>query len=157
FTDQGALDADSLRRVIAFCVEAGAHGVVSPVNVSEFTTLSAAERGVVYRTIVDELERTGARGRVPYVAGVGAPATAQALHLARLAADAGADAVIAMPPFGTTLDEAGCYGFYAALSRTVALPVYVQNHEPVGAVTELRPGTPMSPKLLARMLRELDG
>ena len=44
FTDDGTLDVDSLRRVVAFCVEAGTHGIVSPVNASEFTTLTPAER-----------------------------------------------------------------------------------------------------------------
>src|SRR5688572_3364626 len=66
FSAEGALDVDSLRRVTAFCVETGAHGIVSPVNVSEFTTLSRDERVTVFRTIAREVG-----GAVPFVAGVG--------------------------------------------------------------------------------------
>ena len=44
FGPDGALDEDSLRRVLAFCFEAGAHGVVTPVNASEFSTLDPHER-----------------------------------------------------------------------------------------------------------------
>jgi 4-hydroxy-tetrahydrodipicolinate synthase len=162
FTDNGALDVDSLRRVVAFCLETGANGVVSPVNVSEFTTLSPAERETVFRTIAREIASAGAAGRVPFVAGVGAPTIEEALTYARRARDAGADAVIAMPTYATPLDEQGCFDFYAALAQAVDLPIYVQNHEPVGAWTASDGGAPcpgraMSAELLARILREIDG
>ncbi len=89
FTDDGALDVDSLRRLVAFCVEAGAHGIVAPVNASEFTTLSAEERHLVTRAAVEETERAGARGRVPVVIGVGARTTPEAAQFARYAEQAG--------------------------------------------------------------------
>lgn len=156
FTDDGALDVDSLRRVVAFCVQSGAHGIVSPVNVSEFTTLTPAERETVARTIVGETRRASEPGHVPVVAGVGAPTTAEAVRYAQRAEDSGADAVIAMPAYATPLDEQGCYDFYAALADAVSVPVYIQNHGPIGDGPGPRPGTPMSPELMARMLREID-
>ena len=155
FTDQGALDVDSLRRLIAFCVEAGAHGIVAPVNASEFTTLTPEERETVTRTVVQENERAGARGRVPVVIGVGAKTPAEAARYAKLASDAGADAVIAMPAFDPPLDEQGCFDFYATLSDATALPIYIQNHEPIGAGPGPRPGTSMTADLMARMLKEI--
>ena len=99
FTAEGALDVDSLRRVIAFCVEGGAHGIVAPVNASEFTTLTPEERQTVTRTVIQENQRAGGGGRVPIVNGVGAKTTAEAVRHTKLAEDAGADAVIAMPAF----------------------------------------------------------
>src|SRR6266542_4926119 len=62
FDGDGALDLDSLRRVVAFCLESGADGIVSPVNVGEFTTLSAVERETVFRTIAQEIECAGRGG-----------------------------------------------------------------------------------------------
>jgi len=155
FTDQGALDVDSLRRLITFCVEAGAHGIVAPVNASEFTTLTPEERETVTRTVVQENERAGARGRVHVVIGVGAKTPAEAARYAKLAADAGADAVIAMPAFDPPLDVQGCFDFYATLSDATALPIYIQNHEPIGAGPGPRPGTSMTADLMARMLKEI--
>jgi dihydrodipicolinate synthase/N-acetylneuraminate lyase len=157
FADDGTLDLDSLRRVVAFCVETGAHGLVAPVNVSEFTTLSPMERRLLVRTMVEENARCGGQGRVPVVAGVGAPTTAEAVRYAQEAEDAGADAIIAMPAYDPPPDEQGCYDFYAALDRAVRLPIYIQNHEPLGDGPHRRPGTVMSPELLARMLREIKG
>ena len=150
FTEQGALDVQSLRRLIAFCVEAGAHGIVAPVNASEFTTLTAEERETVTRTVIEVVD-----GAIPVVVGVGARTTEEAVRYARLARDAGADAVIAMPAFDPPLDEDGCFDFYAALSEAAALSVYIQNHEPIGSGPGPRPGTSMTAELMARMLREI--
>ena len=44
FQENGEIDIPSFRRVVDFCVECGAHGLVFPVNASEFTALSDAER-----------------------------------------------------------------------------------------------------------------
>jgi len=155
FTAEGALDVDSLRRVVDFCVEGGAHGIVAPVNASEFTTLTPEERQTVTRTVIQENQRAGGGGRVPIVNGVGAKTTAEAVQHTKRAEDAGADAVIAMPAFDPPLDERGCFDFYAALSEATSLPIYLQNHEPIGAGGGPRPGTPMTAELLARMLKEI--
>ena len=107
FTDDGKLDENSLRRLISFCVEAGSHGIVTPVNASEFTTLSDDERKTVSRIAIQENERAGGRGRVPVVVGVGARTTEEAAQYAAYAQDQGADAVIAMPAYDPPLDETG--------------------------------------------------
>jgi 4-hydroxy-tetrahydrodipicolinate synthase len=156
FAADGTLDEPSLRRVLAFCLESGAHGIVTPVNASEFTTLTPDERRTVARAAVEETERAGARGRVPVVVGVGARTTREAAQHARFAQEAGADAVIAMPAYDPPLDESGIYDFYAALADAVTVPVYIQNHEPIGAGPGPRPGTPMTPELMARLCREID-
>lgn len=157
FAEDGSLDEPSLRRVVAFCLEAGAHGLVTPVNASEFTTLDAGERRRVTSIAVEETERAGRRGQVPVVVGVCARTTPEAVDFARYAADAGADAVIAMPAYDPPPgDEAEAYAFFAALADAVDLPIYIQNHEKVGPPDRPGPGHPMTPELLARLCREID-
>ena len=56
----GAVDEVSLRRCVEFCVAAGAHGIVAPVNASESTALTDAERLRVTEVLVEQ-----AAGRVP--------------------------------------------------------------------------------------------
>ncbi len=80
--------------MIAFCLDAGAHGIVAPVNASEFWTLSDAERKRVAEIIVDEVDH-----RIPTVIGVAGGAASVAVEFARHAERIGADAVIAMPPY----------------------------------------------------------
>ena len=94
FDEHGEVDLAGLERCVAFCLEAGAHGVVALVNASEFTTLSDAERS----RIADRVVRAVA-GQVPVVLGVSAGTARLAAGYAVEARTAGADAVIAMPPF----------------------------------------------------------
>src|SRR5919202_3938205 len=128
---------------------------VTPVNASEFTTLSPDERRAVMRIAVEENQRAGGRGRVPVVIGVGARTTPEAVAYAKFAQKIGADAVIAMPAYDPPLDETGIYDFYAALDRALTIPIYLQNHERIGAPDRPGPGTPISPEFMARLCREL--
>jgi dihydrodipicolinate synthase/N-acetylneuraminate lyase len=153
FTADGAFDEASLRRTIAFCLEAGTHGIVTPVNASEFSTLTSDERHLVTRVTVEEIARAGKHGHVPAVIGVCAPTTAEAVGYARHAADAGADAVISMPAYGEATDEDTIFAFYAAIANVVApfgIPVYIQNHEKTGGI-----GHPMSAEFVTRLCVEI--
>jgi dihydrodipicolinate synthase/N-acetylneuraminate lyase len=145
FDAEGRLDEASLRRCVDFCVEAGAHGIVAPVNASEFFTLTEAERKRVVEIVVAQ-----AAGRRHVVAGVTGTSTQVACEMARHAAGAGADSVMAMPPFvrHPTPDE--IVDFYGALAEAAGVPVWIQNHIPPM-------GTPMAPALLARLLTEIPG
>ncbi len=144
FTDDGTLDRDSLRREVQFCVEAGAHGVVAPVNASEFWTLTDEERRSVAEVIVKTVD-----GRIPTVIGVAGGSTQVAVELARHARAIGANSVIAMPPYvrATPLDYT--FDYYRAISEATDLPIFIQNHDAPA-------GTRLSPEFIARLVRELD-
>lgn len=142
FTGGGELDEASLRRQVRFCLEAGAHGIVAPVNASEFYTLTDDERRQVVEIVAEETAR-----RVPFVAGCSAVSAQHAVMLARHAREAGADAVIAMPPVIRKASEPEIYDYYRAIAE-VGLPVVVQDFvAPIG--------TPMPVDLVARMVREI--
>jgi dihydrodipicolinate synthase/N-acetylneuraminate lyase len=144
FNENGTLDLESLRREVGFCIECGAHGIVAPVNASEFFTLSDDER----KQVVETLVRVTA-GRVPVVAGVSAVSAEVGAMLARHAADAGADALIAMPPYVRKASPDEIYAYYAALSNAAPLPIFIQNFvAPVG--------TPLTASFMARLLRAVD-
>jgi dihydrodipicolinate synthase/N-acetylneuraminate lyase len=143
FTDNGALDLASLRSEVEFCVAAGAHGVVAPVNASEAWTLTDDERRTVAETIVATVA-----GRIPVVVGVSAGSAAASVAFAQHAAAIGADAVIALPPTGPAAPLAAIYEFYRALAEAIAIPIFVQNHDAPY-------GTRLSPEFVARLVREL--
>ena len=145
FDVRGDLDVDSLRRCVDFCVRAGAHGIVAPVNASEFFTLTEGERKRVVEVVAEQ-----AAGRRSFVAGVTGASTRIAVELARHARAAGADAVMAMPPYVRHPDPEEIVEFYGEVARAAELPVWVQDYVPPL-------GTPMAPALLARLLREIPG
>jgi dihydrodipicolinate synthase/N-acetylneuraminate lyase len=144
FTDAGALDEESLHREVEFCLQCGAHGIVAPVNASEFTSLSDDERKRVVEIVVK-----AAASRAPVVAGVSAVGAEVAARFARHAADAGADALIAMPPYVRKASPDEIVAYYQAISDAAPLPIFIQNFvAPIG--------TPMTAAFMARLLREIE-
>jgi dihydrodipicolinate synthase/N-acetylneuraminate lyase len=146
FLQNGEIDVASFRRVVDFCVECGAHGLVFPVNASEFTSLSDAERMELSEVLVDQTA-----GRVPVVIGVAGVTKEVAAKLARHARDVGADAVIAMPPYVKRggLPEDVIFEYYVGIASAGRIPVIVQNYVPPI-------GTDMSAEFLVRMCEEIE-
>lgn len=126
FDDEGALLWADLERLFDWVIRAGAHGVVWPVMASEFNVLSFPERIEGMRRAVDV-----AAGRVPVVIGVADTSQAGAVALAEAAARAGADAVLAMPPWSTKMaSHALIEAYYRAIAEAAGLPVFIQNVSP---------------------------
>ena len=125
FDDQGAIDFNGLASCVEFCVESQAHGVVLPVNASEYFTLSDAERLQVIKCGIDTVA-----GAVPVVAGVSGASPQHALDLACRARDLGADALIALPPTSRQASQAQIEEHFRTLGEGVDLPVFIQDHDP---------------------------
>jgi 4-hydroxy-tetrahydrodipicolinate synthase len=139
FLEDGRVDYDGLGRVVEFIAESGAHGLVWPVLASEFYTLSDDERRRGFAIVGRR-----AAGRLPVVLGCGGNSAWHAVELARWAAEAGADAIIAMPPSLARPDAAGVRRLYEQVARAVALPIIVQNASPPL-------GVPVAPALLGEL------
>ena len=120
FHDNGEVDVESFRRVVDFCVDCGAHGLVFPVNASEFFTLTDAERLELSEVLV-----THNAGRLPVVIGVAGVSREAAMAFARHASAIGADSVIAMPPYANKagVDMAAIVEYYAGIAQAAQLPV----------------------------------
>ncbi|MFN2130051.1 MAG: dihydrodipicolinate synthase family protein [Anaerolineae bacterium] len=122
YDEHDRIDEDVLAAEIAFCVESGVGGLVTPVMVSEFRVLSEAERRTMVRVPV-----MVSAGRVPVIANCAAVNTPLAVELARYAEEMGADAVIAMPPYTLRPDFETIHAYYQAVSDAVTVPVWIQN------------------------------
>jgi dihydrodipicolinate synthase/N-acetylneuraminate lyase len=146
FRPDGEIDVASFRRVVDFCVDCGAHGLVFPVNASEFTSLSDGERFQLSTILVEQNA-----GRIPAIIGVAAVAAEVSAKFAAHARDIGADGVIAMPPYikRGPLGEDEIVAYYQGIADAARLPVFIQNYGPPL-------GTDMSARLLLRLCREID-
>jgi 4-hydroxy-tetrahydrodipicolinate synthase len=85
-----------------------------------------------------------AKDRGPFIAGIGAESTKQAIQYAGIAERAGARAVMAIPPLSSRLSAAVLHDYFAALADSVSLPVVVQDASgyvgqpiPLGVCVEL--------------------
>lgn len=117
FDENGAVDAEVFREHVATGLDQGAGGVFPACGTGEFHALSTAECGVVTRAAVELSD-----GRVPVVTGVGGP-VAQALELARQAADSGADGILLLPPYLVAGPTAGLERYVEAVVEASDLPV----------------------------------
>jgi 5-dehydro-4-deoxyglucarate dehydratase len=120
----GRLDTGAYRAHLRASLAAGCGAVFACCGTGEFATLDPEEYSVAVRAAVQEVA-----GTVPVVAGIGY-GTGLARQFARLATDAGADALLVMPPYLITADQAGLRRHYLALAEasTVDLILYQRDN-----------------------------
>lgn len=119
--DDDSIDEVSLERQIAWAVQQGAQGYCTGM-VSELLRLTRDERVWLTR----KLSAIKPAGMV-FVAGVGAESTKQMLEYAREAEQAGADAVMAIPPTTTALPDQQLSEYFTTLAEQISIPVIVQD------------------------------
>ena len=144
FDASGAIDLDALERNLTALLEAGVQGFVATGTMGEAGSLSAAER----RSVVAATVRA-AGGRVPVIAGVSAATATAASALAIDAADAGADALMLLPPLGYRGDERAIVAFYRTVGAAAGLPLMAYNNPEAS-------GTDMPPALIVRLAAEVE-
>ncbi|QIJ61986.1 5-dehydro-4-deoxyglucarate dehydratase [Streptomyces sp. JB150] len=125
FGPDGGVDLDVYRAHVRRGVEAGAAAVFACCGTGEFHALTPEEFQRCVRAAVEE-----SAGRVPVVAGAGY-GTALAVRYARLAEEAGADGLLAMPPYLVVAGQEGLLRHYRELAAATALPVIVYQRDNV--------------------------
>ncbi|WP_309095104.1 5-dehydro-4-deoxyglucarate dehydratase [Streptomyces sp.] len=119
----GAVDLDAYRAHVRDGVAAGAAAVFACCGTGEFHALTPEEFERCVRVAVEAAE-----GRVPVVAGAGY-GTALAVRYARLAQAAGADGLLAMPPYLVVAAQEGLLRHYREVAAATALPVIVYQRD----------------------------
>jgi 5-dehydro-4-deoxyglucarate dehydratase len=119
----GSVDLDTYRAHVREGVAAGAAAVFACCGTGEFHALTPEEFEVCVRAAVEETA-----GRVPVVAGAGY-GTALAVRYARLAEAAGADGLLAMPPYLVVAGQEGLLRHYREVAAATALPVIVYQRD----------------------------
>ena len=143
FYEDGSIDEESLRSVVDFSIDAGAHGVVVPANVSEFFALSDEERLLVSRIVCEQTN-----GRIPVVLVANGVSAHAAVELTKAMNGLGANGIMAMAPPIKPLHSEGIYRYFEAIGAATEVPVIVQN--------SIFVGSPMSPEFMVRLINEIE-
>jgi 5-dehydro-4-deoxyglucarate dehydratase len=122
FGADGTVDTGMLAEHLRRGLSSGPGGIFAACGTGEFHALSPEEHESVVRTAVKE----AAGQRVPVFAGTGGPLPV-AVRLARLAADAGADGLLLMPPYLVEAPPAGLIEYVRVVASATELPVIVYN------------------------------
>lgn len=117
FHDDGSLDPDGFRTHVAARIATAPGAVFPACGTGEFFSLDEDEYRQVVTITVEE-----AAGRVPVVAGVGY-GWAQAARFARIAEEAGADALLVLPHYLVTAPQDGLVAQLEQLATRTRLPL----------------------------------
>ncbi|MFD3837429.1 5-dehydro-4-deoxyglucarate dehydratase [Streptomyces sp. NPDC058642] len=123
YAPDGSVDLDVYRDHVRRGVEAGAAAVFACCGTGEFHALTPEEFEAGVRAAVEETA-----GRVPVVAGAGY-GTALAVRYAKLAEAAGADGLLALPPYLVIAGQEGLLRHYKEIAAATALPVVVYQRD----------------------------
>ncbi|MBJ7596180.1 MAG: dihydrodipicolinate synthase family protein [Candidatus Dormibacteraeota bacterium] len=138
YTENLKVDLDRYQEHVGWLAENGCHGVAPNGSLGEYQVLTPEERSAVVRAAV-EASPEGFH----VMPGVGAYGAAEARCWAEQAAEAGADAVLLLPPNGYRGDERAVMHHYAEVARA-GLPICAYNN-PLDTRVDL------VPSLLARL------
>jgi 4-hydroxy-tetrahydrodipicolinate synthase len=118
----GRVDEAAFRKLVAWHIAEGSHGLVPCGTTGESPTLSHEEHMRVVELCVAE-----ANGRVPVIAGAGSNSTEEAIALTRHAKSVGADAVLSVTGYYNKPTQEGIYRHYALIAESVDIPILLYN------------------------------
>jgi len=130
FRDDESIDEEGLRTYIRqLCAVGGLKGLVCNGHTGEIMSLRPDERVEVTQIVVDEVRKSG-RG-LKVISGVAAEGSLEAIDHARAAGEAGADAILLMPPhywlrFGRSGKTA--VGFFEDVARDGGIDIIVHQY-----------------------------
>jgi 5-dehydro-4-deoxyglucarate dehydratase len=130
FHRDGSLDLDGFRTHVAAQIAAGPGAVFPACGTGEFFSLDEDEYRKVVTATVEE-----AAGRVPVVAGIGY-GWAQAARFARIAEEAGADALLVLPHYLVAGPQEGLVAQVERIAVRTRLPLIVYQRGQVAFTVE---------------------
>ena len=143
FTDDGALDLESIDSMVDFYEGAGVTGITVLGQLGEAPKLTSEESSLVVERVLKRLN-----GRLPVVVGVSAPGLAPMTELAETVMDQGAAGVMVAPPWTTKTDDQS-FAFYQSVGEALGdIPFVLQDYPLTTNVT-------IAPKVIDRIVREV--
>jgi 4-hydroxy-tetrahydrodipicolinate synthase len=118
----GQVDERAFKKFVDWQIKQGTHGLVPCGTTGESPTLSHDEHHAVIEMCV-----AAAKGRVPVMAGTGSNSTDEAISLTQHAERAGCDAALVVTPYYNKPTQEGLYRHYAAIAKSVTLPIFIYN------------------------------
>ena len=117
------VDEGGLKRVINHVLDGGVHGVFVLGSNGEFYALDFENQKRAVEITVSQVN-----GRVPVYAGASAITTRGCIRLARMAEDAGADALTVLTPMFINPSETELFNHFKTIAASTKLPILLYNN-----------------------------
>jgi len=118
----GAVDYESLIKLINWQIENGSHGISVTGTTGEPTSLTFDERKQVIKVAKEAVNK-----RVPFVPGTGSTNHVETIELSKYAQSIGADAILVITPYYNRPSQNGLFLHFDAVAKSVDLPVILYN------------------------------
>lgn len=138
FEDE-SINHGELRNQVDRLIQAGVSGLFCFGTNGESYIISEEEKYAVLRTVIEQNA-----GRVPIYAGTGCPGTRDTIRMSLRAKELGADILSVICPYFAAANQTEIYDHFAAVARTVDLPIVVYNIPP-------RTGNRVAPETIGRL------
>jgi 4-hydroxy-tetrahydrodipicolinate synthase len=122
FTEDGAVDYESLSRLIDYQLDNGADFLCILATTGETPCLSLAERAQIKSAIVRQVA-----GRVPILMGCGGNNTAAVVDELKNGDFSGIDGILSVCPYYNKPSQEGLYQHFKAIAAATELPVVLYN------------------------------
>ena len=132
--DEKVIESDLVNHV-RYLVDRGVNGFLVPSGTGEFYNLTDDERRRSVEIVVGEVA-----GRLPVISLAGDCGTLNSLRHVSAAREAGADGVMATPPYFEPIDQKSLKAFFFSLADEGGLPLWLYHH-PASTKLEIEPAT----------------
>lgn len=122
FTEDGAVDFDSLHRLVEYQIENGADFLCILATTGETPCLSSSEKKAIKDAIVKQVA-----GRIPILMGCGGNNTAAVVEELKTGDFSGIDGVLSVCPYYNKPSQEGLYQHFKAIAGATKLPVVLYN------------------------------
>lgn len=139
------IDEAKLRFMVDHVIEDGVHGILAFGSNGEFYAFEEQEMLTAFEAIIDQ-----AKGRVPVYFGIGAIRTKQAVRLAKMAEEMGADGISILQPMFLKPDFDELYDHFKAVADAVPNTAVLLYNNPG------RVGYNISVQLVDKLARDVD-
>lgn len=122
FDETGGIDHQRVHELARHLAEQGSDALVVAGTTGESPTLSDSERAALFKTVIDAVSEK----KTKVVAGTGTYDTAHSVELTEMAADLGADGVLAVTPYYNRPSQGGLVAHFSAIAD-IGVPVLLYN------------------------------
>lgn len=117
-----SLDVEHTMEMVNHLLEGGVHGIFILGTTGESASLSSDVKSDLIRQVCRQVQ-----GRIPVLVGITDCSFVESLDLAALAAESGATALVAAPPFYMNIGQEELAAYYRKLADAVTLPLFLYN------------------------------
>lgn len=123
FNDRDELDLDNFKVNIQAQLDAGVHGIILGGTLGEASTLTEEEKRILVRQTVSFV-----KGEVPVIINIAEQSTRDAITMARIAEEDGANGLMMLPPMRYKADAHETVTYFKKVAQSTSLPIMIYNN-----------------------------